>query len=931
MVGLIIQLLLEGTTMRTTRIVCGLAALATILSTAPLSATGLPVVPTHPRILLTPAIKSALLARKNANDPRWIRLKERADLLKTWSILQFKFAMRTDGPENTIFYDYQGEGWHGATMPLALAYQMTGDTSYSNKLLALVDEMLRAETDPDNMPPIGRGPLVPDNYYATRHLCPVLAIIYDWLYDQLGTTRKAAMLSLMNTYYNELRDSAYQRNDRADGNYFVGHLFGTAMMGYASHGDNPKAQEMIDWARIRFDGTTSPLIDAEHSPEDFFAQLFEGGTRPQFAREYNGRNITAAPFKGGFDFQGWAYGTASYTMIIDYMLTVRSATGEDLIATRGPWFSQIFRALKHGLMPNRFEMDPTGDYGGNYGAVIFHSLPLRIAYALAGTPDGPGAQNFASNEIAKTSPLPDFPDDIYRLVYHPTAWEDFYFADTTRPSVELPLPPYYSGFAPVYPKGEATNGALPYFIMRSDWGANATWASIHQGGAWYDDHQHFDAGTLLIKHANDYVLIDASNWKGEAGSIGIIGSSQNSQYNAGAAANTLYFDDYGDYQYSNADPLFCGGQGGWGRDEVIAAEENDDYTYIRADLSTAYDHGADTTDPAPRSLERFYRTFAYIRPANIFVVFDQTKARPSAHPRGEYRRHMRWHFPNRPTVVGSTLTMEQGASRMNMTFLLPDSVAIATVDESANPDPCDGTDPGCAPYGFNSGTWRVEVRDATSALATSYLTVLQPTDRADPTMTALNITAMGGMMIGTKIAAPGKGIYVMMFNNGSGGTQAPIAATQYTTTDALRALHTLGGMKPMTRYAVTIADSTVAVTEDAGGSYLSSEGGVLRFGSTTGGIDDGDDRHTGSALLLANRPNPFSHSTIIEFSLPRRQQVTLTLHDILGRAIRTLLDGDVDAGYHMIALNSDDLSNGVYSYVLRSDSAVMTRRCVVAR
>ena len=35
-------------------------------------------------------------------------------------------------------------------------------------------------------------------------------------------------------------------------------------------------------------------------------------------------------------------------------------------------------------MPNKFEMDPTGDYGGNYGAVMFRSLPVRIAYILAG-------------------------------------------------------------------------------------------------------------------------------------------------------------------------------------------------------------------------------------------------------------------------------------------------------------------------------------------------------------------------------------------------------------------------------------------------------------------------------------------------------------------------------------------------------------------
>ena len=46
-------------------------------------------------------------------------------------------------PAGTIFYDYQGQGWYDAALPLAFAYQMTGDTKYSDKLIALVQEMLR--------------------------------------------------------------------------------------------------------------------------------------------------------------------------------------------------------------------------------------------------------------------------------------------------------------------------------------------------------------------------------------------------------------------------------------------------------------------------------------------------------------------------------------------------------------------------------------------------------------------------------------------------------------------------------------------------------------------------------------------------------------------------------------------------------------------
>lgn len=919
--------------MRTVRFIYAVALVATLVTTRPLLASGDPVISTHPRLLLTPAIKSQLLARVAAGDPRWLRLKAEADALKTYTVMQYKWANRTDRADNTIFWDYQGEGWHSAAMPLAMAFQMTGDTAYSNKLIELVDEMIRAQSDPDNNAPNGFGPLVADNYYPTRNLGPVLAFTYDWCYDQLGPERRAAMVALMNTYYNELRDSAYQRNERADGNYYVGHLFATAMMGYASYGDNPKAQEMIDWSRMRFDGTPSALIDEAHTASDFFAQLFEGGTRPQVAREYNGPNITAAPSKGGMHVQGWAYGSAAYNWIIDYALTVKSATGEDLVTPHLSWFSQMFRALKHGLMPNRFEMDPTGDYGGNFGAVIFRSLPARLSYLLAGTPDGPGAQHFAYSWIAEHSPYPDeFPEYAYQEVYFPTAWEDFFFTDTTRPSSELTLPPYYSGFGPLYPQSGPTNGAIPFFYMRSDWSESGTWASIHLGGTWYDDHMHFDAGHLQIKHANDYLLVDASNWKGETGSIGIVGSSQNSQYNASAAANTLYFDDYGDYQYSSLnDPAFCGGQGGWGRDQVTAAEQGDDYSYIRSDLSTAYDHGADTTDTAPRSLEYFYRSFAYLRDANVFVVFDQTKARPSANPRGEYRKHIRWHFPNQPNVSGNTLSMAQRASRLNMAFLLPASVAITPVDENQNPDPCDGS-PGCTPYGFNSGTWRVEVRDANGSLTTPFLTVLQPTGAADPLMTASNVSSSDGSMLGAKVSLPGKGEYVMMFNASDARVPAPITSVAYTVAGASQAQHTLGGMKPGTRYAVTVLDSTVTVIEDAGGAFMASPGGVLQFGTAVSGVDRADgELSNGSAVLEGNRPNPFDNSTVISFRLPERQHVTLTLFDALGRPVRTLVDAELPAGPQSVELNTKGLPGGIYTYTLQSEGSLQTRQCVVVR
>src|SRR5206468_872214 len=122
------------------------------------------------------------------------------------------------------------------------------------------------------------------------------------------------------------------------------------------------------------------------------------------------------------------------------------------------WLGQILRAEKQALLPDRFRIDPSGDWGGNYGPVVSRSLPLRLAAVLSGSADGPAAQNFAVAEIASASPYPDFPDDVYQSVYQPREWERFFFDDPARPSTELQLPPYYSGFGPAYPQAGETNG-----------------------------------------------------------------------------------------------------------------------------------------------------------------------------------------------------------------------------------------------------------------------------------------------------------------------------------------------------------------------------------------------------------------------------------------------------------------------------------------
>ncbi len=66
--------------------------------------------------------------------------------------------------------------------------------------------------------------------------------------------------------------------------------------------------------------------------------------------------------------------------------------------------------------------------------------------------------------------------------------------------------------------------------------------------------------------------------------------------------------------------------------------------------------------------------------------------------------------------------------------------------------------------------------------------------------------------------------------------------------------------------------------------------------------------------LEQNYPNPFNPSTKIKFSLAADSKVTLTVFDILGQEVVSLISGNLPAGSHEINFNASNINSGVYFY-----------------
>ncbi len=88
--------------------------------------------------------------------------------------------------------------------------------------------------------------------------------------------------------------------------------------------------------------------------------------------------------------------------------------------------------------------------------------------------------------------------------------------------------------------------------------------------------------------------------------------------------------------------------------------------------------------------------------------------------------------------------------------------------------------------------------------------------------------------------------------------------------------------------------------------------------------------------LFQNVPNPFSSSTLIRFQLPTRGHVSLSVYDLSGRLVRTLVDEQQERGVYSANWDGKDgagrpVSQGIYLYRLDAGYLSATRKMVVVR
>ena len=580
----------------TTLTACGGVATATPAQTPAVSGS-------HPRLLLTPAMVADLRAR--ANDADVAAVKAAADRLVA----------------NGLDAGYQGEGWAGDGPVLGLAYLLTGDARYARPLLDLLDSLNAAAARGD------LSALTVDSTFASRSTAFALAIAYDWIYPELGDSRRAATVRTVNAYYEWFLNgnNVFERDGPAHSNYFGGHVLGFGAMGYATVGDNPRAPEII--AKVR--------------------SLFDSNVPASFA---------TGPSNGGFPVEGYVYGTNNFVRLFEYIRMVQTATGE-VIGNTGAWANQILTTMLHALKPNLWQLVDEGDYTGDtVGFLNENQLQVFAALADDATTKGHARWLLANHGTPAQGQLPSR-SVLLRVLF---------------PATNAPID--YRGALPTH---HHANGAA-LLLMRSGWEPTAVWASFNANIKRWTGHVGRQAAHFTIQRGSDNLLVNGHQWKQQkvfqsSALVGYQGPGYigNTWVNPTSAwTNTLFADDGpGGYLFDGA--TYAGGQGGFSENQPYLFSQRRDSTYVKSDVTRAYAINR-PEDYDQRAVRLFVRNFAFFAPAT-FVVFDRVRVIRSS---VSFRLSFHFNSNGPPALQGGTMASSVGGSRLFMRALLPENLQM---------------------------------------------------------------------------------------------------------------------------------------------------------------------------------------------------------------------------------------------------------------
>jgi len=266
-------------------------------------------------------------------------------------------------------------------------------------------------------------------------------------------------------------------------------------------------------------------------------------------------------------------------------------------------------------------------------------------------------------------------------------------------------------------------------------------------------HTHAHQNHFLIARGDDLLAVDSGTYDTSESSHHhnyferTIAHNTITVYQPGETTFGSYSNDGGQVPPSNfAHGYHCGyvSQPENFRGDVVAYTYADSFVRAKGDATAAY---------SPSKVSLFVREFVWVKP-DIFVVFDRVAATSPS-----YRKAWPLHSIGEPTLVGDTIVVQEGESKLFVKPLLPDPYELVKVGGPGREFEVDGTNyPPSVTPGDDAGQWRIEVSPATDANEHLFLHVLYVADASATSMPDVALID-DGEMIGADI-----GGHVVLFS-----------------------------------------------------------------------------------------------------------------------------------------------------------------------
>jgi hypothetical protein len=114
-----------------------------------------------------------------------------------------------------------------------------------------------------------------------------------------------------------------------------------------------------------------------------------------------------------------------------------------------------------------------------------------------------------------------------------------------------------------------------------------------------------------------------------------------------------------------------------------------------------------------------------------------------------------------------------------------------------------------------------------------------------------------------------------------------------------------------------------------GGNTAGATIKILQTGVTP--VTNGENNVPSKHWLGNNYPNPFNPATKITFGMQKSGYAEITIFDVTGRSVKTLLSKYMNAGTHSVNFNASDLTSGVYLYRLKTNGFTETRKMILSK